>query len=110
MRGRRRLHRATWTSTELLLTFPPPALASVALVPLNTEDTAGRFRVWLTLEGAAQPTLVWDRKVEGRFPEMKELVSARDVGRCCVGLRMAARVETAYPGPDRAWKVVGSFG
>ncbi|KAI0030225.1 hypothetical protein K488DRAFT_54688 [Vararia minispora EC-137] len=67
------LHRATWTSTELFLTFPPPAIASIALVPLNAVETAGRFRVWLTMAGSVRPVLVWDRKIEGRFPEMKEL-------------------------------------
>ncbi|KAI0309254.1 Rdx family-domain-containing protein [Amylostereum chailletii] len=67
------LHRATWTSTELFLTFPPPALTSITVIPLNSEDTAGRFRVWLNVAGEPQPILVWDRKVEGKFPELKEL-------------------------------------
>lgn len=105
------LHRATWTQTELLLTFPPsvdapsdeapnaapaaPGLRSITLVPRNAPETGGRFRVWLLLGDATAkevdgpyPTgnkgkerwrgweLVWDRKIEGRFPEMKELVSA----------------------------------
>ncbi|KAH7887934.1 Rdx family-domain-containing protein [Phlebopus sp. FC_14] len=66
------LHRATWVSTELLLTFPPPALSAVSVMPLNADDTAGRFRVWLNLDnGPAQ--LMWDRKVEGGFPELKIL-------------------------------------
>lgn len=69
-----RLHRASWVSTELFLTFPPPALKAVTLIPLNADDTAGRFRVWLNLEGETA-TLVWDRKVEGGFPELKVLVS-----------------------------------
>ncbi len=43
-------------------------------MPLNAEDTAGRFRVWLFLDGK-HPVLVWDRKVEGGFPELKVLVS-----------------------------------
>ncbi|KAH8113402.1 Rdx family-domain-containing protein [Phellopilus nigrolimitatus] len=67
------LHRATWVSTELLLTFPPPALAGVHLVPLNAEDTAGRFRVWLHTAAAGAPVLVWDRKIEDAFPELKVL-------------------------------------
>lgn len=71
-----RLHRATWTLTELFLTFPPPALKSVTIVALDSEDTAGRFRVWLTVKEDAPPVLVWDRKVEGQFPELKVLVSA----------------------------------
>ncbi|KAI0269240.1 Rdx family-domain-containing protein [Gloeopeniophorella convolvens] len=67
------LHRATWTSTELFLTFPPPALKSITIVPLNSDDTAGRFRVWLTANEGASPILMWDRKVEGKFPELKDL-------------------------------------
>ncbi|KAI0829474.1 Rdx family-domain-containing protein [Trametes gibbosa] len=66
------LHRATWVSTELFLTFPTPALRSITILPLNAEDTAGRFRVWLTLSGLP-PLVVWDRKVEGGFPELKVL-------------------------------------
>lgn len=81
------------------LTFPPvpatatsPAsgLASISLLPRSAPETGGRFRVWLyrhqSLEdeyetAAGQPEswdgwdLVWDRKVEGGFPEMKVLVS-----------------------------------
>lgn len=67
-----RLHRATWVSTELLLTFPPPALNGVHIIPLNSEDTAGRFRVWLSTENGL--VLAWDRKIKGGFPELKELV------------------------------------
>ncbi|KAI0676891.1 Rdx family-domain-containing protein [Trametes maxima] len=66
------LHRATWVSTELFLTFPTPAIKSITVMPLNAEDTGGRFRVWLYLDGQP-PTLVWDRKVEGGFPELKVL-------------------------------------
>ncbi|ETW84331.1 hypothetical protein HETIRDRAFT_449836 [Heterobasidion irregulare TC 32-1] len=67
------LHRATWVSTELFLTFPAPALKGVTIIPLNSEETSGRFRVWLTLDQEPTPILVWDRKVEGKFPELKEL-------------------------------------
>lgn len=70
-----RLHRATWTSTELLLTFQPPALQSITIVPLDSDDAVGRFRVWLTVSEDGPPILVWDRKVEGEFPELKHLVS-----------------------------------
>ena len=68
-----RLHRASWVSTELLITFAPPALKGVYIVPLNTEETAGRFRVWLSTDTG--PELMWDRKIEGGFPELKVLVS-----------------------------------
>ena len=61
-------------STELFLTFPTPALRAVTIMPLNSEETGGRFRVWLFLDGKP-PILVWDRKVEGGFPELKVLVS-----------------------------------
>ncbi|CEL57778.1 hypothetical protein RSOLAG1IB_02522 [Rhizoctonia solani AG-1 IB] len=67
------LHRATWTQTELFLTFPPPALSSIALVPLNSAETGGRFRVWLRTTESDDPQLVWDRKTEGGFPELKVL-------------------------------------
>ncbi|KAJ7686848.1 Rdx family-domain-containing protein [Mycena rosella] len=66
------LHRASWVQTELLLTFPPPVIGCIALLPRNSEETAGRFRVWVTMSGAA-PRLAWDRKVEGGFPELKVL-------------------------------------
>ncbi|KAI6152096.1 Rdx family-domain-containing protein [Pisolithus tinctorius] len=66
------LHRATWVSTELLLTFPPPTLKAVTVMPLSADDTAGRFRIWLNVEDGP-PKLMWDRKVEGGFPELKVL-------------------------------------
>ncbi|GEM06077.1 selenoprotein, Rdx type family protein [Rhodotorula toruloides] len=85
------LHRATWTQTELFLTFPPSpdssttGLRSISLVPRNAPETGGRFRVWLLRDSSQRDgqgrgkekgrgwELVWDRKVEGGFPEMKEL-------------------------------------
>lgn len=71
----RRLHRASWVSTELFLTFPPPAIKGITIIPLNSDETGGRFRIWLTLSAVESPVLVWDRKVEGGFPELKVLVS-----------------------------------
>ncbi|TDL29309.1 hypothetical protein BD410DRAFT_779680 [Rickenella mellea] len=65
------LHRATWTATELFLTFPPPALKSIQIMPLNSDETSGRFRVWLVSQD--KPALLWDRKIEGGFPELKVL-------------------------------------
>ncbi|KIK30519.1 hypothetical protein PISMIDRAFT_670554 [Pisolithus microcarpus 441] len=41
-------------------------------MPLNADDTAGRFRIWLNVENGP-PKLMWDRKVEGGFPELKVL-------------------------------------
>ncbi|KAF8898174.1 Rdx family-domain-containing protein [Gymnopilus junonius] len=68
-----RLHRASWVQTELFLTFPPPTIGAITLVPLNSDDTAGRFRVWVSIPGTEEPLLVWDRKSEGGFPELKVL-------------------------------------
>ncbi|MEK7322037.1 MAG: SelT/SelW/SelH family protein [Pseudomonadota bacterium] len=56
------LLRAAWVAQELLLTFGEE-LREVALVP----GTGGIFDV--RVEGET----LWSRRVEGRFPEMKEL-------------------------------------
>ncbi|PWN92135.1 hypothetical protein FA10DRAFT_229048 [Acaromyces ingoldii] len=82
------LHRATWVQTELFLTFQKPHddsqsvapskasggahIEGIMLLPQTAKQTAGRFRVWLYRNSAA-PTLLWDRKVKGAFPELKEL-------------------------------------
>jgi selenoprotein W-related protein len=57
------LLRAGWTAQELLSTFAAE-LGSVTLIP---DDTGGVFEV--KLDGK----LIWSRKDQGRFPEMKEL-------------------------------------
>ncbi|ORY06959.1 hypothetical protein K493DRAFT_332916 [Basidiobolus meristosporus CBS 931.73] len=54
--------RAGWTAQELLVTFQQ-AIGEVALVP----GTGGVFKVRVDGE------LIWDRKVNGGFPELKEL-------------------------------------
>ncbi|WVQ69715.1 uncharacterized protein L199_007935 [Kwoniella botswanensis] len=64
--------RATWIQTELFLTFPNPLLRSITLIPLNAPETGGRFRVWLDRGDAKGDQLVWDRKTEGGFPELKK--------------------------------------
>lgn len=56
------LLRAGWTAQELLATFAAE-LGEVALVP----GGSGIFEVWLNNE------LIWSRKEQGRFPELKEL-------------------------------------
>ncbi|KAG5646403.1 hypothetical protein DXG03_003453 [Asterophora parasitica] len=66
--------------TELLLTFPPPILGAVTLIPRNSEETAGRFRVWLSVD-SNPPHLLWDRKLEGGFPELKVLVRLFGIAR-----------------------------
>ena len=58
------------------MTFSPSVLKSITIVPLDSEDTGGRFRIWLTVNEGTPPVLVWDRKVEGQFPELKVLVSS----------------------------------
>ncbi|MBI4559941.1 MAG: SelT/SelW/SelH family protein [Candidatus Hydrogenedentes bacterium] len=56
------LLRAAWMAQELLTTFEAE-LGEVALVP----GTGGVFEVRVNGE------TVWSRKVDGRFPESKEL-------------------------------------
>lgn len=56
------LLRATWVTQELLTTFQDE-IGEVALIP----GTGGIFEVQVGTE------LIWSRKQEGRFPEMKEL-------------------------------------
>jgi len=56
------LLRASWMAQELLTTFSEE-IGELALLP----GTGGVFEV--RVDGA----LVWSRKDEGRFPEMKEL-------------------------------------
>lgn len=76
--GCRWLLRTAWTAQELLTTFEAD-LGKVALCP---SEIGGTFRVSLDRK------IVWDRKEEGRFPEMKELKQrirdqidpARDLG------------------------------
>jgi len=61
--------RAAWLAQEMLSTFQAE-VGEVALQP----GSGGVFEVW------AQDRLVWDRKLEGRFPEAKELKQrVRDV-------------------------------
>lgn len=71
------LLRAGWTAQELLTTFETE-LGGVSLVPGH----GGIFEVRLDGE------VIWSRKAEGRFPELKELkqrirdrvAPARDLG------------------------------
>lgn len=64
------LLRAAWMAQELLSTFEDE-LAGVTLVP---DDVGGRFIV------RVGDTVVWDRKRDGGFPDIKELKQrVRDV-------------------------------
>ncbi|TFF08637.1 SelT/SelW/SelH family protein [Cellulosimicrobium funkei] len=60
------LLRAAWVAQELLQTFRT-RLGEVALVP----GTDGVFRV--TLDAGDGPVLLWDRRVDGGFPEIPDL-------------------------------------
>jgi selenoprotein W-related protein len=61
--GCRWLLRAAWIAQELLTTFE----SELAAVSLQPSATAGTFQV------RSAQLLLWDRRKEGRFPEMKEL-------------------------------------
>lgn len=62
-KGCRWLTRASWLAQELLITFESD-LSSVSLVP---SSEAGTFTV------RSDQVLFWDRKIEGGFPELKDL-------------------------------------
>lgn len=87
--------RANWIQQELLSTFAPSnetaaSVASIMLIPKIDDISSGRFRIYI-LPSSSPPThpkeeekkaglvyegglkLVWDRKTEGGFPEMKIL-------------------------------------
>jgi predicted Rdx family selenoprotein len=79
--GVHRLHRATWIATEISITFPSPMIRTISLVATPAPAPAGRFRVWLLEDpneenkvGAS--SVIWDRKVDNGFPELKALVRA----------------------------------
>lgn len=61
--GCRWLLRAAWIAQELLTTFE----ADLGAVTLRPSEVGGTFLVSLG------DRIIWDRKAEGRFPEMKEL-------------------------------------
>lgn len=81
--GCRWLLRAGWTAQELLTTFE----AELGAVTLRPSAVDGTFRV------TVDSVVVWNRKDEGRFFEMKELkqrlrdqiAPERDLGHSDVG-------------------------
>lgn len=81
--GCRWLLRAAWTAQELLTTFE----AELGAVTLRPSEIGGTFCVSL------EESIIWDRKNEGRFPEIKELKQRirdqvspeRDLGHSDVG-------------------------
>ncbi|MDP4610538.1 MAG: SelT/SelW/SelH family protein [Opitutales bacterium] len=61
--GCRWLMRAAWTAQELLTTFD----GKLAAVTMRPSEEPGTFIV--RIDGVE----LWNRRAEGRFPEMKEL-------------------------------------
>jgi selenoprotein W-related protein len=61
--GCRWLLRASWNAQELLTTFED----DIAAVTLTPSGAGGIYTV--SIDGI----VIWDRKQQGRFPEMKEL-------------------------------------
>jgi selenoprotein W-related protein len=62
-KGCRWLLRASWVAQELLSTFENE-LAGVTLIP---SESGGIFDIQMNGE------MLWSRKVQGRFPDIKEL-------------------------------------
>jgi predicted Rdx family selenoprotein len=90
-----------------MLTFPTPVIKAISLLPLSTEETAGRFRVWLFLSLQESPILVWDRKIEGGFPELKALVCIPRLLESPPSIE--GQAEAAYQGPCAAGHIIGPF-
>ncbi|GAC94721.1 hypothetical protein PHSY_002294 [Pseudozyma hubeiensis SY62] len=75
--------RANWFQQELLSTFATTttseaeagaSIAAVLMIPKVDDASAGRFRVYFLAPQEEQGLkLVWDRKVQSGFPEMKVL-------------------------------------
>jgi selenoprotein W-related protein len=73
--------RSSWIASELLTTFTQEhKLASVSLIPKSPPlSPGGIFRV-VSRDETESERVLWDRSVEGRFPEAKEVKQAvRDV-------------------------------
>lgn len=74
--------RSTWMASEMLTTFASDSsLSSISLIPKGPPlSEGGIFRITAdsnsnSEQGAdyMKTTLLWDRKIEGRFPESKEM-------------------------------------
>eukprot|EP00978_Attheya_sp_CCMP212_P019216 scaffold53577_cov53-Attheya_sp.AAC.1 len=60
--------RSAWLMQELLTTFEEESnLHSVTMIPIRPPAPGGIFRVTVN-----DSIALWDRKIEGRFPEAKE--------------------------------------
>ena len=76
------LLRSSWIASELLTTFAQETkLASVTLIPKSPPlSPGGIFRVVSRDKSSDLERILWDRSVEGRFPEAKEVKQkVRDV-------------------------------
>jgi predicted Rdx family selenoprotein len=56
-------------------------IRTISLVATPAPSPAGRFRVWLLEDSneenkAGTSSVIWDRKVDNGFPELKALVRA----------------------------------
>lgn len=58
--------RSAWMAQELLQTFSDGTISEVRLRPQNS-DPGGDFRV------SVNDLVVWDRRIDGGFPQPKEL-------------------------------------
>ncbi len=71
--------RSTWMASEILTTFSSDnSLSSISLIPKGPPlSEGGIFRVTADSkndqDAALMKTTLWDRKIEGRFPESKEV-------------------------------------
>ncbi len=72
--------RSTWMASEILTTFArDTSLSSISLIPKGPPlSEGGIFRITADSnnkkdDDVMKTTLLWDRKIEGRFPESKEV-------------------------------------
>ena len=73
--------RSSWIASEILTTFSHESkLESLSLIPKSPPlSPGGVFRV-ISIDPSNLELVLWDRSVEGRFPEAKEVKQAvRDV-------------------------------
>lgn len=70
--GCRWMMRAAWIAQELLTTFQDD-LHSVSLIPSRPPSPGGTFIVSMLENEHVNAVVIWNRKLEGRFPETKEL-------------------------------------
>ena len=70
--GCRWLLRAAYYAQELMFTFDKE-INSLTLIPSRPPVKGGALLVTVSKSPMATSSVVWDRTVEGRFPESKEL-------------------------------------